>query len=182
MQIRCRANCKTTTSTPSPRGTWKARTCCTSRSNSPTGSGSSLNSAYSLAILITRSLWNAGLQKSLSMCSRCTMPFWRARRLRSAPYPNIPSCQAPPFFGTESSCSFPCLFFLFSVLLYVPTMRESITCPVLAKCLDVVDKVLKEIWFLGDYIFHWHRLFHIVCNYYGKRKVYELYQIYKPSG
>lgn len=57
------------------------------------------------------SLWNVGLQKSLSMCSRCTMAFWRTRRLQSPLYPyahpqavtTIPLAQDPAAVSMSSA-------------------------------------------------------------------------------
>lgn len=84
------------------------------------------------------SLWSAGLQKSLSMCSRCTTPFWRTRRLRSPPY----LCAPPQAVTTIPLAQDPavvhhifCRCFSLSF-----TIRGSSACSVF----DVVDKVLEE--------------------------------------
>lgn len=54
---------------------------------------------YSLLFFLSffSSLWNAGLQRWLIMCTRCTMPFWRIERLYH-PFLPLRICPQDPAF------------------------------------------------------------------------------------
>lgn len=105
------------------------------------------------------SLWNAGLQRCLSTCTRCTMPFWRIERL-CRPFfplhicPFLPN-QPPPPLWHKIQLSNVCCHYFKSIYRYqfMYPLCENHTCSILAKCLDVVDSVEWEFWNTAIYIF-----------------------------